>query len=49
MKKIYLTKDLQLEGDKYTVICEKHSTLVTCPTRDLAQKTRTVDFCKECR
>lgn len=50
MKKIYLTKEAGLDSDKkYIVSCELHNTMLGCETRAIASKTRTKDFCEECK
>jgi hypothetical protein len=46
---IYNTKEAGLDGDKFTVVCETHNTLVTIHALPLARTAmKAVDFCEEC-
>ena len=41
--------DCLAEGERYTVVCEEHSTLVCVSSLREARSTGCLDFCDECR
>ncbi len=50
MKKIYLAKEADIDSYyKWVVVCEKHNNFVGVPTKSMARKVHTVEFCEECR